>query len=65
MAEVLLAHLKNSKVEESTLRNDVIPVLMEKGCRKVADLEFLEEEDLESKFKESFNLLYIIRLYPD
>ena len=47
MEDLLLKHLINSQVDESDLKEQVIPRLLHKGVKKVADLEFLEKEDLE------------------
>lgn len=54
----LFKHLINSRINESDLRDKVIPVLLEKGFKRVADLEFLEEDDLKGKY--SLLLLRVI-----
>lgn len=50
MEDLLLKHLIDSQVDESDLKEQVIPRLLHKGVKKVADLEFLEKEDLEGDY---------------
>lgn len=47
--DLLLKHLMDSQVDESELKEQVIPQLMQKGFKKVADLEVLEKDDLKGE----------------
>lgn len=47
--EAMQQHLLNSGVEESDLKDKIIPRLWVKGFRKIADLEYLERQDLDGK----------------
>uniref|UniRef100_A0A1X7TLJ7 UBC core domain-containing protein n=1 Tax=Amphimedon queenslandica TaxID=400682 RepID=A0A1X7TLJ7_AMPQE len=47
METLIQEHLINSGVDESDLKNKIVPHLWEKGFKKVADFEFLESQDLD------------------
>lgn len=47
--EALQQHLLNSGVDESDLKDKIIPQLWVKGFRKIADLEYLEQQDLDGQ----------------
>jgi hypothetical protein len=44
--DALLKHLLPSRVDESDLRDDIIPHLLDRGFKRVGDLEDLEISDL-------------------
>lgn len=48
--EALQQHLQVSGVDESDVKDEIVPNLWKKGFRKIADLEFLEREDLDGKY---------------
>ena len=48
--EALQLHLQVSGVDEGDLKDEIVPNLWKKGFRKIADLEFLEHEDLDGKY---------------
>ena len=47
--QAMQQHLLNSGVEESDLKDKIIPQLWVKGFRKIADLEYLERQDLDGQ----------------
>ena len=47
--EVLEQHLKDSGVPESILNEKIVSNIWKKGFETIADLEYLESQDLEGK----------------